>query len=489
MALDYSDLSQLRKSHPSWRLMNADNGPLIISFFDRVFREQNLRQINEDELILQLEDYLFGLRDGLDEDPFPRSAGDYLEDWTGPGREWLRKFYPPDSDIPHYDLTPGTERVLQWLDGLFGSAFIGTESRLNTCFDLLKQIIEGIEEDKDLRIRELEAQKKRINQEIRNIKDGHIPIMDQRQIRERFLQFRKTARELLSDFRSVEQHFRALDMNVREQIASWEGEKGTLLEQFFGSHDQITQSDEGQSFRAFWDFLMSPSSQEELTRRLDRIYELEALDDLLEDHRLKRIHFDWMAAGQQTQRTVARLSKQLRRYLDDRAFWENRRITEILDNIEKRAVEIKGEPPIGEFMKLEGFKVRVNLPMAQPLFSPPVKTQLISKIETAEEDEIDAEKLFNLVYIDKERLLSNIEKQLEKRNQVSLQEIIQAFPLEQGLAELITYVNLAEKDPMAVVQEESQDRVSWTDDKGIYREASFPQIIFNKRSVDGSERS
>ena len=79
----------------------------------------------------------------------------------------------------------------------------------------------------------------------------------------------KTARELLSDFRAVEDRFRELDRDIREEIATWEGGKGELLEQFFGNHDLITNSDEGESFRAFWNFIMSPDSQEELSQQLD----------------------------------------------------------------------------------------------------------------------------------------------------------------------------------------------------------------------------
>jgi len=483
MPHDYFDLIGLRKTNPAWRLMTADNGPLILSFFDSVFRENNARQISEDELIMQLEDYLYELRGRFEKDSFPKSAGDYLDDWTTPGREWLRKFYPPDSDIPHFDLTPSSERVLQWVDGFFTTGFVGTESRLNTSFELLRQIVNGVEDDKELRIKELKEQKRRINNEIKGIEEGHIDLLDDRQVRERFIQFRRIARELLGDFRSVENHFRDLDHEVRQQIAVWEGGKGELLEDFFGSHDRITDSEEGQSFRAFWDFLMSPSSQEELTRLLDRVYELESLTDLLDDRRLKRIHYDWMAAGAQTQRTVARLSKQLRRYLDDRAFWENRRITEILDQIEKHAVILKDDSPQGDFTLLDGFKADVELPMMLPLFNPPETADLVSLIETAEEESVDAGKLFNLVYIDENRLRENIACELEDCGQIRLQEIIQKHPLDHGLAELISYVNLAEKDTYSLVDEDFTDSVTWTDLSGRKRNARFPRIIFNRKDI------
>lgn len=487
MTFDYYELINKKKNHPSWRLMTADNGPLIISFLDRVFRGENLRQIDEEELKMKLEDYLFHLRDSRETDPFPRSAGDYLDEWTMPGKDWLRKFYPPGNDLPHYDLTPGTEKVFQWLDGLFGTRFIGTESRLNTCFDLLRQIVQGVEEDRELRIAELEERKKQIDREIRDIREGNIPVMDRRQVRERFIQFSRTARELLSDFRAVEHNFRELDRDIRQEIATWDGEKGELLEHFFGSHDRISRSDEGQSFRAFWDFIMSPSSQEELTKQLDRVYELESLGELLEDRRLRRIHFDWMAAGEQTQRTVARLSKQLRSYLDDRAFWENRRISEILDGIEKKAVLLQDDFPDGFFTEAEDHRVQIALPMEHPLFTPSATTELASSIELTDDEEIDTDKLFDLVFIDRERLQGNIVKTLAEESQVSLEQVLELYPLEQGLAELVTYIHMAEEDSMAVVRDGEKGRIRWSDDKGVIREALYPRIIYNRRKSSDRE--
>ncbi len=485
MSFDLYDLTNKKKNHPSWRLMTADNGPLIISFLDLVFREENQRQVDEHEMVLKLEDYLYQVRDGREDDPYPRSAADYLEEWTAPGRDWLRKYYPAGSDIPHYELTPGTEKVLQWVDSLTVTRFIGTESRLQTCFDLLRQIVRGVEENSEVRIRELEEQKSRIDREISRIQAGDIPMMDQRQIRERFLQFKQIAHELRSDFTAVEGNFRELDREIREEIATWEGEKGGLLEQFFGDHDRITHSDEGQSFRAFWDFIMSPDSQEELSLQLDRVFDLEELGSLRDDPRLRRIHFDWIDAGEKTQRTVARLSGQLRRYLDNRAFLENRRITELLDRIEKQAVALKDRPPTGTWMSLEHPRAQVRLPMEQPMFSPPVRQELISRIEVADEEEIDTEKLFNLVYIDRERLQGNIEKALRSQQQIRLDELIGWFPLEQGLSELITYIHMAEEDPLAAVSDEVSDQVVWDGEEGRRRSARFPRIIYTRRSAHG----
>ncbi len=485
MGLDYFELKNTRKTHPAWRLMAAENAPLIAGFLDSVFRENNLRSIEETELTMRLEDYLYYISNAGAKEEFPRSAGEYLDDWARNDRGWLRKFYPQGSDEPHYDLTPATEKTLQWLDGLFELRFIGTESRLFASFDLLRQIVHGVEKDKTERIKELKRRKKEIDRQIKKIEAGDIPMLDSREIRERFIQFSRTARELLGDFRMVEHNFRELDRSVREDIAAWTGEKGGLLETIFGEHDEITQSEQGLSFRAFWDFLMSSGSQEEFTSLLDRVFELEELGDLTDDLRLKRIHFDWINAGEQTQRMVARLSRQLRRFLDDRSYYENKRIARLLDSIDQNSLEARDNSPPGQqFMKIDGIRPSFQLPMERPLFSPPLKIHLDSVILGGDDGDIDTSVLYNQVVVDKLRLLRNIDELLELQQQVSLGVLLGRYPLEEGLAELVTYFTIAEENRFAFVNEDRSELVRWVDNAGIKRSAKIPVIMFQKRKIN-----
>jgi len=324
--MDYQQLLAQRRAHPSWRLLAADHAPMIASFLHRSFVAPNVRTIARQQLVSQLDDHLYQLHELTGEQLFPKPAASYLDDWASDDRGWLRKYYPPGEDEPHYDLTSPAEQALEWLQGLAQRAFIGTESRLMTVFDLLKQIADGTELNPRARIAELQKRKADIDAEIARIKEGHLTLMEPTQVRERFLQMAATARELLSDFRALDQNFRMLDRSVRERIATWDCGKGELLQQIFGWRDLITESDEGKSFRAFWDLLMSPSRQDELGKLLEQVMALAPIRELEPDGRLRRIHYDWLEAGEVTQRTVARLSEQLRRYLDDQAWLENRRI-------------------------------------------------------------------------------------------------------------------------------------------------------------------
>ncbi len=480
MSLSFATLVQLRKSHPGWRLLLADHAALIASFLQHTFIESNVRVMSQPELELRLEDLLFQLRETEGEGTFPRSARDYLDDWAQTDRGWLRKFYPPGSDEAHFDLTPATEKAIAWLESLAQRAFVGTESRLMTVFELLRQMVAGSETDAASRIEELEQRRDEIDREIERVRAGEISVLDDTALRDRFQQASSTARELLSDFREVEHNFRQLDLQVREQIARWEGRKGELLGKILGERDNIADSDQGRSFRAFWDFLMAPASQDELTELLQKVFELEAVSSLNIDGRFKRIHFDWLEAGEHTQRTVARLSQQLRRYLDDQAYLENKRIMQLLDGISARALAIREQLPGGVFFTLAASSPTIQLPMERPLYNPPLKPVLDTMIAMADISDIDTEALYDQVAIDKPLLKAQIRQLLQQRSQVTLAEVVGKHPLQHGLAELVAYLTLASEEKHALFDDDHPEQIGWHDPDGLLRQARLPRVIFSR---------
>ena len=129
------EIAWLRDNSPAWRLLRADNAPLVLSFLHRVFVADNGRSISAIELASRLDDELYALNQedgGGATARFPKPAKAYLDDWAAPGAGWLRKYYPDGADEPHYDATPAVEKALQWLDGLREREFVGTESPLQS---------------------------------------------------------------------------------------------------------------------------------------------------------------------------------------------------------------------------------------------------------------------------------------------------------------------------------------------------------------------
>jgi len=478
--MDYDSLKSLKCLHPGWRLLTADNAPLIVAFLSRCFIEPNVRTLPENDLVSSLDDYLYRLNETLEAEAYPKSASEYLNDWSADERAWLRKYYPADSDDPHYDLTPATENAIRWLAGLQQPHFIGAESRLMTIFDLLHQIMQGTETDPEVRISELERRKSTIESEIQDIRDGKMSFMGETPLRERFLQIADTAQELLADFRQVEQNFRDLDRQVREKVATWDGSKGEMLEEIFGERDTITNSDQGHSFRTFWDFIMSPARQEELSHLLEQVMALDPIQSLSPDKRLTRVHYDWLEAGEMAQRTVARLSEQLRRYLDDKVFLENRRIMNLLREIEQHALSIRDVVTDAPGMEIDELAPSIELPMERPLFSPPIKPQIEQQQLSLGDNDIDAQVLFDQIYVDRNKLEARIRQALQMREQISLTDLVDEYPLELGLAELVAYLTLAADDDHAVIDESVEQTVQWTDSTGYCRRALLPLVIFSR---------
>ncbi|MFN8876624.1 MAG: DUF3375 domain-containing protein [Gemmatimonadota bacterium] len=486
--MDYAMLTSLRDRHPAWRLLASPHAPLLASFLHRVFVAPNVRTIPEANLAEALEDELFSLRESLGDEAFPKSARDYLKEWATPEKGWLRCFYTASSDEQQFDLTPATEKALAWLQSLTDRPFVGTESRLLTLFTLLEQITDGTETDSDKRAAELRRQRDDLDETIARAEAGELPLLDDTAIKDRFLQFKQVSRELLADFREVEFNFRQLDRKLREKITLWAGAKGALLDDILGERDAIGHSDQGRSFRAFWEFLMSSRRQEELTERLDRVMALPAVASLDPDPRTRRVHHDWLEAGEHTQRTVAQLSQQLRRFLDDKVFQENRRILELLRSVESRALAVRMAPPPAGLMAIDELHADVELPMERPLHSPVQKIRLADLNPIDGTSDIDPARLFSQVVVDKERLRASVVRALRGRPQVTLREVLEAAPLQQGLAELVAYLELAHGDRdapaglRALVDDRVVEPVRWDTETPagdmVTREARLPRVIF-----------
>jgi prevent-host-death family protein len=210
------------------------HAPLVASFLHRVFVAPNVRVMSEADLAEALEDELFALREQLGPEAYPKCALEYLNDWAAPDKGWLRKFYKPGTDQAQFDLTPATEKAIAWLLTLIERPFVGTESRLLMLFALLEQISAGTEADPIKRVDDLRRKREELDAEIARVLAGDMPLLDDTAVKDRFQQFQQLARELLADFREVENNFRLLDRKVRKRIALWEGAKGALLDEIMG---------------------------------------------------------------------------------------------------------------------------------------------------------------------------------------------------------------------------------------------------------------
>jgi cell division protein FtsB len=475
--MEYEYLVKL-KSHPTWRLLNAGTAPFIISFFYLVFIKPNRRAIPAGELIAKLDDYLYHLRKIHGDWLFPRTPKHYLETWASGEQAFLRKYYPEKGDEPEYDLTPASEKVIEWLSSLEQKRFVGTESRLLTIFRLLRDIATESSTDPQEQIQTLEKKKAAIEAEISRLKQGQMRPFDKTRIREQYLQAEETARSLLFDFRQIEENFRQLDRKIRQQIATSELPKGKLLDEIFDQQDVIKGSDQGRSFRAFWSYLMSPASQKELDRLLERVLSVADIKAFVPEEELKFIRFRLLEAGEKVNTTCALIMEQLRKYLDDQAWLENRRIISIIRKIEKTAVIIrKKAPDQRDFTTLANLKPKIELPLERGLFYPPHRLVVDDQPQEGKA-EFDAGALFQQNHVDEQLLRDRIRKALRGRSQISLEQLCEIYPVEKGLSEVVAYLNLACQDDRALVDTDGYQVICWSSADSKMRKVHLPNVIF-----------
>lgn len=479
--MHYDEIDHLRSNHPAWVLLRSHHVALALSFLGRVFIDANAGALPASTLAGDLDDEIYALNQRLGDDTFPRSAGAYLDEWATPDHGWLRKYYPVGSDEAHYDLAPAVEKALLWVRDLRSREFIGTESRLNTIFELLRQMVHGAETNPEQRLVELRRQRATIDEEISRVQRGDIAVLDAVGQRDRYQQFARTARELLSDFREVEENFRQLDRRLREQIAGWSGSKGELLDEVLGSRSSIAESDQGRSFRAFYDFLLSSDRRAEFTDLLHRLEKIESIDE--HDPRLARIHFDWIDASERTQATVRLLSEQLRRFLDDQVWLESRRVFDLLRSIESKALRVRDVPAPEVTMELDDTKVALVLPTERPLYHRVSPTRLAGGPVEEGDDDFDSSALLDQIHVDQQELAQRVLESLGPRDQIALEEVVARDPLLHGLAELIGYLSLREPGLEVVFDPDGRVQIAWSTES-LDRVADLPRVTFAR---DGSE--
>jgi len=140
---------------------------------------------------------------------------------------------------------------------------------------------------------------------------------------------------------------------------------------------------------------------------------------------------------------------------------ENRRILDIIRSIETRALALRERPPEDAVTTLDGLRPSITLPMERTLHAPTQRLRLDSRIDVGDASDTDVAALFAGIVIDRESLVRHAQRELQSDGQVSLATLIQRQPLEHGLAELVTWLEVADTDFESTTIAQEQDTVTW----------------------------
>jgi hypothetical protein len=235
--------------------------------------------------------------------------------------------------------------------------------------------------------------------------------------------------------------------------------KGAIVGHMLDSHDALRESEQGQSFFAFWNLLLSTDRQQQFQEQVDQVVGLAALS---EDHRgnqlLRRLIPLLLREGEKVVESHQRMSTNLRRVLDTAHLNERRQVGELLQAIRNTALKLRDAPPADEdFFYVEDFP-DVFSAMSRPFWQAPESVSLTGGIEN-DENEIgldDLRRFCNLPQIRLEELRRNVVACLEREPTVTLQQVLDLFPLRHGMMEVAGYVIVAADDPHHYVGDDTQ---------------------------------
>ncbi len=483
--MDYDSIASLHKTDPAFLVLRKEWLPLAVSFLHHIFKRKHEVQILREVFREKLDIYLENINQTLPEDARYRHDADYyIERWSR--EDHLIRVSSRDDGYVVL-LSTHAERVIGWFEDMQNRGMIGTESRLRTILSLLDEVVTRSTEDVEARLRQLYAQRDQIAAEITRIEETQqIDGLTDIQIRERLDHISTMANQLLRDFGQVEERFREIARSIQQAQLNPDMRRGEIIGTALDADEQLEVSDEGQSFRAFYELLTLPGQRERFDDLIGSVFSMPRLARFADGNAiLQRLTSYLLDAGERINLSNQRLAEHLRRVVDTRNVIESRRVQglsrEIKHSISQMGSEVVPLMGIRNFYSIEG-DPEVELPLERPLFDPPEQVAAVERPRPASmliDDEALAD-LYNTFFIDEALLREHIMRQLMSHSEISLAELVNSYPVTRGMAEVIAYFLIAARESYHMIEPMLYDEITIQMLDGDQHSIVMPRVIFRR---------
>lgn len=476
---------ELLNSSPSVALLRARSSGLIIEFLTEVFGD--VAAVSHENIHSQLAEYLNN--HGVDEDEesailytdtYEEKASKYIKRWADSG--FLTNYRNEDGEI-YYELSSHSSKVIDWLAGLKQEEYIGTESKFKSIISQLRELVEYTNEDREKRMQLLEDKKMEIEHQIQQLQMGEdVKVFEEYEIVPRFQQINKLAKELLTDFKDVDDNFRTIIKEIYQKQINPALRKGGILQYTFDALDELKSSSQGKSFYAFWEFLLAREMQSELDSLITDLFRtlkeknLDGGDTFLQN--MVEYLYD---SGRKVYQTNDKMADKLSRIIRENEMSRSDVSKRVVQEIKNTLIEIskKGLKPDLSLSVDDGMEI--SIPFDRKItFEQSENTEYdtFPESDTLSIEELgELGKVFGNVYVDRKVLVHNIREAMKDKSQVTLSDVVEQFPLKQGLPELFAYFGALVQFPHKSVNEEK--RLAIVFDYENNKRIRIPEIIIS----------
>ena len=467
---------RLLEESATWKLLRADNAPLILAFMVDLFSNENEVPFGSARMALDAE--LQKCRElGIWETE--TSAGIYLHRWIKEG--WLREM------DDHLTKTDASEVAIRFCQGLDQRGVSTTASRLRIVQEAVRNFTVAISSDVRQRMAILKNQKAEIQREINDLKAGHITELSETRQREGIREIYHLAFGLTGDFRRVEDEIRKLDQDIRLQMIEEGAKRGSVLLSMLEEEDLLATTDAGGAFEGFYQLLCNQNRSTEFKEQIRNILQHLAARQLSPRQQmfLGKLMRELVRESDRVFQIRRRTVRSLRSYIESDAALENRAVERLLGQLERAASELT-QGLIQKGRDLKRVNTGIILPVGPIKITSPEKMQLRPPDEKLGGEDIQEQKNFRepseemLDYLDTVQI-----KEVAKRTRDTLLEhgpmtiasVIERHPLHSGLEELVAYLRVAKAVSATCLEE--REMVPVLDKDGVRLKASIPKYLLN----------
>ena len=496
---DSNYFENLIKNDPGYTLLRANSASLVISFFYQEFIIYNKLSVLAADMEIHLDTFLSDHKEELTdfdaensdesiEDEFSekkdrkQKVRGYIEKWCKNG--YLLRYYNSDRESV-LELTQSILKLFSWIDDLKPKKFIGTESQFKTILDQLHDLYQHITEDTASRIKALKQEKAEIEKEIKRLEEGgkvesYTPV----QIFEMLDLCLRNGKDLLNDFRQVEDNFRIAGSEIYKKQSELNYSKGDILGFALDTDAKLRQSPQGQSFDAFWKFIAEDNDNEintianSIIEKVASSSEINQFDTIDTDF-LLNFKKNLFEAGSKIIDTKRGITDKLSRVLQQNQNGNYQKLNSLINDIKKLANEkFKSEDYENQkdFMK---FDTRPQITRAYVPVLPNLQNDFdeMESFDSSDFEISDYNDLLKQFYVDRKELINNINEYRKTHNyQFTLGELLTEYPIKKGMAELSVYYDLIHTEKGMVVDETSKEQIQYFSKDTIIK-VTVPKLI------------
>ena len=466
---------RLFQESAAWKLLRADNAPVILAFISDLFSEESEVPFGRARIALDAE--LARCREsGIWQTE--TGAGSYLNLWIRAG--WLREM---DDQLTKTD---ASEVALRFCQGLDQRGAGTTASHLRIVQEAVRDFVVAISSNPNERLTLLEYRKAEIQREIDDLNAGVMTELSEAQQRERIREIYQLASVLTGDFRRVEDEIRELDQGIRVQMIDSDARRGEILLSVMEKEELLASTDAGSAFEGFFQLLCDENRSAEFRDQLRSILSQPVAKQLSQQQQqfLGKLMRELSHESGRVLKIRRRTEESLRAYIESGAAFENRAVDQLLSQLERLAIEFK-ETAIdyaSDLKKHTGLSlpvgaVRISSPDTMRLKSPDDKLDTSDVEEAVNSRSPSSEMLDCLDTVQIREVAYRMRDTLRSEGPMTIASVVTKNPLKSGLEELVAYLRVAKS--VGATMLEDKETLEILDKQGVRLKASIPKYLLS----------